>query len=100
MAKTSKKRRKTKDIDPFKATWEELVPTVPKKDWYAFRDLVLSADMTGKLDPKTLVEKHPDHPVVRLVLRFLETGNRRLINKALKAVAGTDDRYELVLLKS
>lgn len=85
----AKKRRKKKaKLDPLKSTWEEIAPTVPKKDWYGFRDLVLNADIGGVLKPESLVEKYPEHPVVLLVQRFLETGNRRVMNKALKAVAG------------
>lgn len=96
-----KSRRKKKPIsNPHAASWEELAHIVPKKDWYAFKDLVLGADVGGELKPESLVKKYPDHPVVLLVKRFVETGDRRAINKALKAVAGTDKNHLLLLMKS
>lgn len=96
-----KSRRKVPRIDnPLTASWKELAATVPQKDWYGFRDLVNYADVKRELKPERLVERYPNHPVVLVVKRFVETGNRRLINKALKAVAGTDKNYLLRLMKS
>ncbi len=93
-------RKKKVIADPMKATWKELAATVPQRDWYGFRDLVTYADLRRELKPEWLVKKYPNHPVVAVVTRFVETGNRRLINKALKAVAGTDENYLLLLMKS
>ena len=98
MAKS--RRRKSGGIQPFTASWQELAGTVPRNDWHGFKELVLYADIRGELAPAWLVKKYPDHPVVLNVKRFLETGNRRAINKALKAVAGTDKNYQLLLMKA
>lgn len=97
---TKSHRNKATSLNPFTASWQELARTVPSRDWQGFKELVLRADIRGELGPAWVVKKYPDHPLVLNVKRFLETGHRRAINKALKAVAGTDKNYQLLLMKS
>ena len=93
--------KKTRSVsNPNTASWQELSETIPRNHRRGFQELVLRADIGGELAPAWLVKQYPNHPVVSLVKRFLETGNKRLIAKAKKAAAGTDKNYELLLMKS